>query len=254
MNLMMRWATASALLLLPQIIGSQEAAGTVTGRILDATDSLAVGGAEVHVTGVRSARSNGRGVFTIPSVPAGARQISVDIFGYEPFLDRLELAAGQTVTRDIYLTRDTTLLSQMKVKGRSLRVPAGFEDVYDRAAEGRGLLITREQIDSLHPRDLIALLREVPDVRINPNSSDFDRIWTSQCRPTIPGSAAGFNGQLVQVIYNGAPVTQRAFLNDVLSRIAPSLIQAIEVYDGSITVPPRFQPACGVIAIWTRKQ
>ena len=56
------------------------------------------------------------------------------------------------------------------------------------------------------------------------------------------------------MIFNGAPVTQRAWLNDVLTNIAPSMIQAIEIYNGSITVPPRFQPACGVIAIWTRKQ
>ena len=99
---------------------------------------------------------------------------------------------------------------------------------------------------------IAALLHDVPDVRVNLNSNAPDRITTSNCRPTLPG--ADVTGQPTRVIFNGAPVTQRAWLNDVLTNIAPSMIQAIEIYNGSITVPPRFQPACGVIAIWTRKQ
>ena len=251
MNLM-RCATASALLLMPTILRSQQAPGTVTGRILDRTDSLVVADVAVLLAGSREVRSSGRGAFTIAGVAPGSRQISVDHFGYKPFLDRVDVVAGQTVAVDLYLTRDTTLISQMKVNGRSVRVPSGFEVVYERVADAQGLLITREHIDSTNPRDIAGVLRDVPDVRVNMNSNAPDRITTSNCRPTMPG--ADVTGQPTRVIFNGAPVTQRAWLNDVLTNIAPSMIQAIEIYNGSVTVPPRFQPACGVIAIWTRKE
>jgi len=252
MKLTMRCTTASALLFLPTILRSQAAPGIVTGRTLDSTDSLVVAAVPVLLAGSREARSDGRGAFRIAGVAPGSHQISVDHFGYKPFLDRVDVVAGQTVGLDLYLTRDTTLISQLKVNGRSVRVPSGFEVVYERVAEAQGLLITREQIDSSNARDIAGLLRDVRDVRVNLNSNATDRITTSNCRPTLPG--ADVTGQPTRVIFNGAPVTQRAWLNDVLTNIAPSMVQAIEIYNGSITVPPRFQPACGVIAIWTRKQ
>ena len=252
MSLTMRSATASALLFLPTILRSQPGPGTVSGRTIDGTDSLVVAAVPVLLAGSREVRSNGRGAFTIAGVAPGSHQISVDHFGYKPFLDRVDVVAGQTVAVDLYLTRDTTLISQMTVSGRSVRVPSGFEVVYERAADAQGLLITREHIDSTNPRNIAALLHDVPDVRVNLNSNATDRITTSNCRPTLPG--ADVTGQPTRVIFNGAPVTQRAWLNDVLTNIAPSMIQAIEIYNGSIMVPPRFQPACAVIAIWTRKQ
>src|SRR5437660_875310 len=179
MKLTVRCATASALLFLPAILRPQAAPGIVTGRILDSTDSLAVADAPVLLAGSREVRSNGRGAFTIAGVAPGGHQISVDHFGYKPFLDRVDVVAGVTVALDLYLTRDTTLISQMKVNGRSVRVPSGFEAVYERVADSQGLLITREHIDSTNPRDIAGLLHDVPDVRVNLNRNAPDRITTS---------------------------------------------------------------------------
>jgi hypothetical protein len=41
-------------------------------------------------------------------------------------------------------------------------------------------------------------------------------------------------------------------VNEVLDHMAPSSIQAVEMYNGPTSVPPNFQPACAVVAIWTR--
>ena len=68
----------------------------------------------------------------------------------------------------------------------------------------------------------------------------------------VPGESV--NGQTVQVFFNGSPVTEASWLDEILNHVAPSMFQAVEVYNGSTSVPPVFQPACGVIAIWTRRQ
>jgi hypothetical protein len=229
----------------------QEATATFKGRIRDGSDSGVVSYAQIQVSGARSLRSNNSGEFTISKIPAGSQEVSVRMLGYAQFTDRLNFVADETVTRDIYLTRVPRLLSQMVVKGRSMRVPSGFEDVYQRGANGAGSFLTREQIDSLNPRDVIGLLHEVPFVHINANSQASNRLTTSRCRGMIPGSPV--SGTSVTVYFNGVPVTNTIWLNDLLEHTAPSMIQAVEVYNGSTTVPPVFQPACAAIAIWTRK-
>src|SRR5438876_11594334 len=97
MKLTRRYAAAWALLFLPAIVRPRAAPGIVTGRTLDSTDSLVVAAAPVLLAGSREVRSDGRGVFTIARVAPGSHQISVDHFGYKPFLDRVDVVAGQTV-------------------------------------------------------------------------------------------------------------------------------------------------------------
>jgi len=100
-------------------------------------------------------------------------------------------------------------------------------------------------------RDVTGLLHEVPFVHVNPNEEAPIRVETSRCRNMMPGQ--NVSGQLVAIYFNGVPLTDATSLNEILGHLPPSSIQAIEVYNGATTVPPIFQPACGAIAIWTRK-
>ena len=244
----MRWTIVSTLSL---GWASAIAAQTFTGRVIDRTDSLVVSSALIRIDGSRATRSDGRGEFRILGLAPGRHEVSIRMLGYAAMADSVDFPDGQTVTRDIYLTRVPRLLSQMVVKGRSVRVPTGFEDVYRRAASSAGSFLTREQIDSINPRDVIGILHEVPFVHVNPNPEAPIRVETSRCRNMLPGQ--NVSGQLVALYFNGAPMSDTMSLNEILSHLAPSSIQAIEVYNGSTTVPPIFQPACGAIAIWTRK-
>lgn len=236
------------------LLGFPAAAGaqTFTGRILDGTDSAVVSGAEVIVTGVKRARSGGLGTFRITDLPAGRHAFSVRMLGYAVFNDSVDVVADQASVRDVYLTRVPRLLSQINVKGRSLRVPSGFEDVYRRADASNGTLITREQIDSINPRDVAGLLHQAgSSVRASPNRDSPARLSTARCQAMVPGAPAG--GQPVTLFLNGTPLNNTMSINEVLDHLAPSSIQAVEVYNGPTSVPPAFQPACGVVAIWTRR-
>lgn len=244
----MRRIVAAALLLL---FSAGARAQTFAGRVLDGTDSLVVSGAQVHVEGAHSIRSTGFGQFRISGFEPGRRQIAVRMLGYAAVTDTVDFPEDQTVTRDIYLTRVPRLLSTMVVKGRSMRVPSGFEDVYQRAAASGGSFMTRETIDSLNPRDVVGLLNEIPFIRVDPNPDARDRLSTSRCRPMLTGSR--LSGQMVALYFNGVAIVGETLVDEILSRVAPSSIQAVEVYNGPSAVPPSFKPACAAVAIWTRK-
>lgn len=233
----------AALFIGPAAAGAQ----TFTGRIIDATDSAVVSGAEVRVTGARRTRSNGLGTFMVFGLGEGRHAFSVRLLGYAPFDDTLDVVAGMNLTRDVFLVRVPALLSQIDVKGRSLRVPSGFEDVYRRADISNGSLITREQIDSINPRDVAGLVNHVAMFRVSPDRARGARITSSRCQPGAGG------GRGVTLYLNGLPLGNGYAINDVLDHMAPMSIQVVEFYNGGTSVPATFQPACGVVAVWTRR-
>ena len=245
MSIMRALATFSMLAL----GSSAGSAQTLTGRLIDATDSAAVSGAEIIVSGERRVRSNGLGAFRVADLKPGRHGVSVRMLGYRVFNDSIDVVDGSPATLDVYLTRVPQLLSQMVVKGRSLRVLAGFEDVYRRANVSNGVLVTREQIDSLNPTDVVALVNATGPFRASPNRNSDDRLRSSRCQ-SFPGSAGG---RPVILFLNGVPLNNTLAINEILDHMAPSGIQAVEMYNGASSVPATFQPACGVIAIWTRR-
>src|SRR5438270_861315 len=78
-------------------------------------------------------------------------------------------------------------------------------------------------------RDIAALLHHVPHVAVNLDGNAPDLITPANRRATLPGGEVA--GEPTRVIFNGAAVTQRAWLNDLLTNLAPSMIQAIEIYN-----------------------
>jgi hypothetical protein len=173
------------------------------------------------------------------------------MLGYGVHHDSVLVTGAETVTRDFYVVRVPRLLSTMMVHGRSVRVPSGFEDVYKRGATGAGVLVTREQIDSMNPRDVVGLLHQVPFVHVNAHAGASNALSTSRCRQMLTGSVA--SGRMVRLFLNGTAVSNPTAVDEILRHMAPSSIQAVEVYNGASTIPFMYQPACGVVAIWTRK-
>jgi hypothetical protein len=231
-------------------LSSGAGAQSVTGRVFDATDSLTVSGAQVRVGAERVIRTDGRGNYAV-NLATGRYELVVRMLGYGMYYDSVEVRGDESVARDFYLVRIPRLLSTMVVHGRSVRVPSGFEDVYQRGATGAGVLVTREQIDSINPRDVAGLLHQVPFVHVNAHAGASNALSTSRCRQMLGGSVA--SGRMVRVFLNGTAISNPTAVDEILRRMTPSSIQAVEVYNGVTTIPFIYQPACGVVATWTRK-
>jgi iron complex outermembrane receptor protein len=106
----------AALLALPGGARAQQPGGTVAGRVTsDAGEPL--GGATIFVTGTqRGAIARGDGSYRV-QLPAGRYVVRARLIGYTVRADTVDVADGQTVTRDFVLARSTTQLSAVAVVG-----------------------------------------------------------------------------------------------------------------------------------------
>ena len=236
--------------------GRRDSSATLVGRIFDATDSAAVANAGIHIAGSDVvARSDGRGRFRLTGIAAGRREVEARFFRYSPTKDTVLFVAGDSIRLDIYLKRLPQLLSELVVHGRGYRVTHGYESVYERGARGWGTFITREQIDSVGPKDVKTMFEGIKGVLVSQEGVYFNRCYGN---PLFGGEYAEvwFDGQRItnHEISNADPKDPRQ-MNSFLETLPPSEIQAIEVYTSSVNIPAEFTSGgspCAVIAIWRK--
>lgn len=226
---------------------AQSPRADVRGRIVDGLDRAGISGALVSIPALGLVvRADGLGRYRLADIPAGNHELDVRAIGYDSL--KIALIVRADTSFDVQMTRVPTLLSQMNVVGRSLRVPHGFEDIYRRAGRGAGKLITREQIDSINPMDLKTMLAPLPGLYVNHTSVYFMR-----CGPGEMGHV-WVDGQRVTKFRTG-PRSDPLDINLHLVGLRPTEVQAIEVYTSQLQVPGEFLDGrpCGVVAIWTRR-
>ena len=173
-----------------------------------------------------------------------------------PVTLRVELAAGQSVERRIELSRLPNALTEVKIEGKLVKVPARYENVFRRAARGVGKFFTSADIEQLDAYDVPSILGRVPTVSASDNGVSFQR-----CQAGLPspgGSSAASNSTIprVQVYVDGMRMTHGGDpeeVNSILRGVRPSQIEIMEVYTGVARIPGEFNnDACAVIAIWRK--
>lgn len=237
----------------------------VRGRVTQLGDStIAVSNADVEILGTPlKAVTNSEGRFHFTGLPVGTYEMRVRRFGYVSLTKHISLDAQHPVEENVALRRLQATLSTVVIEGRQTKVPAGFEDVYARAAHENGTFFTAEDIDKLNPLDVGSLLSLVPLAHVSQTKVAFQR-----CNPAQFAGPLAMMGvktlPKIQVYIDGARVTQIDGWNgsggadgaiwEELKLVSPRDIQAMEVYNGVTRIPAEFvNDACGVIAIWTKK-
>jgi len=80
----------------PNAIGVQEY-GTIIGRVVDGKSKQPIGNAFVVVNSLVQGRTDNGGVFSIPKVPVGIQQVTVNANGYVTFTsDDIKVLKDQT--------------------------------------------------------------------------------------------------------------------------------------------------------------
>jgi len=102
-----RFFALSLFLLTPSILLGQVANGVITGRLTDTTGAV-VRDAQVTLTKVDTAltftaRSNGDGIYSFPSLQTGPYKVQVSQSGFKSAETTLTLAVGQTANIDLNL-------------------------------------------------------------------------------------------------------------------------------------------------------
>src|SRR5207237_2891623 len=108
-------------ILAPFVLAAQQATGTVSGRVTDASVGRGLPDVQVLITGTRIGAVTGpNGEFTMTGVPVGARSITVRRIGYEPVVQPVTVVPGSSTTADIALRVSAVNLSEVVVTGTGI--------------------------------------------------------------------------------------------------------------------------------------
>jgi iron complex outermembrane receptor protein len=101
----------------PGFLWSQARTGTVTGRVTDQSSGEAIPGARIFVFGTaHSATARQDGNYRLQLGP-GTHELRVTFIGYGLTRDTVQIAAGQSVSRDFQLERQPLALEELAVIG-----------------------------------------------------------------------------------------------------------------------------------------
>jgi TonB-dependent SusC/RagA subfamily outer membrane receptor len=102
----------------PFALAAQQATGTVSGRVTDASVGRGLPDVAVLVTGSRLGTLTGpNGEYTISGVPVGARTLTIRRIGYQPTTETVTIVPGATATADVALHVSAVNLSEVVVTG-----------------------------------------------------------------------------------------------------------------------------------------
>lgn len=102
----------------PFALAAQQATGTVSGRVTDASVGRGLPDVAVLVTGTRIGTLTGpNGEYTISGVPVGARTLTIRRIGYQPITETVTIVPGATATADVGLHVSAVNLSEVVVTG-----------------------------------------------------------------------------------------------------------------------------------------
>lgn len=103
---------------LPFALAAQQATGTVSGRVTDASVGRGLPDVQIVITGTRiGAVTGANGEYTLVGVPIGARTLTVRRIGYQPITQSVTVVLGSTATADVALRVSAVNLSEVVVTG-----------------------------------------------------------------------------------------------------------------------------------------
>jgi hypothetical protein len=213
----------------------------ITGQVIDQQSRIPVGAATVNLIGTRlRTATDSAGRFSQASLGAGTYILEVRAIGYGVTSWVLRLSEGELVDFVFELEPLGVDLAPIVVEGRPGYFQRRMDEFEERRRAGRGVFITRAQIDASHAATMADVLRGVPGVRLNCRSG--------VCGVQMTRTAHGVCN--ADWVVDGVPASVSS---------PPHLpvvgIVAVEIYRSPTEAPAEFLKAdsqCGVIAIWTK--
>ncbi|TVP42584.1 MAG: hypothetical protein EA350_15260 [Gemmatimonadales bacterium] len=183
----------------------------------------------------REALTDAEGRFTMPAVRIANYRLAAEALGYATLESPVRVMGASPFDIRIELAPEALALEGVVVTSvRSPRLAAaGF---YERRERAFGSFVTRSEIEARFPFATTDLFRTLPGVRVVPSGRSTAGIVTFRqgCRP--------------DVVVDGMNLGPNLSVDDI---IAPSDVEAIEVYRGAVAPVHYSRSSCGVIVIWS---
>lgn len=231
----------------------------ISGIVADTTQHptpgsvLLVPGVEVALLGAGLVTyTDSAGTFRLAAVPPGTYMLRMRRVGYEPSIRTLRVAGGDSLDILHYARPVARTLDAITVEAKGRR-SARLEEFESRRRSGRGVFLTRSDIEERHPVVTTDLMRGMTSVAVQDSIIDGSQ--------RIPVVVSRRGGKLT--LRNGVSAcVLRTVVDDVvmpagfpLDQISARDIEGIEVYSGPSSIPAKFSNLgswCGLVVIWTR--
>ena len=232
---------------------SAQGTGVITGRILDAATSLAVGAAEVAVSGTQLVALTGAdGSYNLPNVPVGDVVVAVTRLGYLQENRSLLVQAGETLVADFALTVSAVALDGIVATAVGLQRRREI-------GNATSIILAARELETSTPTTFTDLVQgRAPGVQVLQSSGTLGSSATIKIRGN--SSISLDNTPLIYIdgarasneIRSGPPVggQNTSRLND----LNPYDIESIEIVKGpSAATLYGTEAAAGVVRITTRR-
>jgi hypothetical protein len=206
---------------------------------------------------LRQVETDAEGRFAFIVQRVGAVVLRANHEGYQASTAPvLEFEGHTSFDVEMRLNPRIVLLAPLEVVGRSVDASPFLDNFRERVRQGRGVFITRAEIERRGPMYVTDLLRDVPGVHLaSAGSGNRPVVQMARAAGQACPTRIFIDGLLLNptMMTSGGPRSDVFRIDDI---VAPGSVEGIEVYRGSSTVPPEFLTSdvqCGVIAIWTRR-
>ncbi|MCD4690387.1 TonB-dependent receptor, partial [bacterium] len=192
--------------------------GGIAGRVIGEESGEPLAFANISARGtVWGCITNSKGVYYLPEIEAGEREIMVSMMGYETLTRTVNVLGDRTVTVDFVLKQSTIELSEFVVTGtRTTR--------YVKDVPVRTQVVTRQSIKDAGACDIYEALEGTPGIRVE-QQCQFCNF--SQVR------VQGLGPDHTQLLVDGQPVYSGLAAVYGLQQMSASAIDRIEVVKGA---------------------
>jgi len=212
----------------------------VTGQVLLGDSGEPVADALIRLAGTPvETVSDENGRFRFQELPPGNYNLLAMHISHENLTTGFAVNTDEVLDITLRMSHEPIRLDPVVVDVRKQRLAeVGF---YDRRERGRGVYLTRVQIEAKQPSLASDALRGIAGISLMPSN------WGPYQNIT------GRGGCPFRYFVNGGRAGDDFFIDE----LAQGWIEAIEIYRGPSSVPPEYipalgssNPACGVILVW----
>ena len=201
---------------------AQDAAGLLTGTVVDISDSKYLEGAEVSVQGTEIRTTTSRdGTFVLRNVPTGAQTVVANYPGSENVSVAVTVAAGQNPPLDVRFNADVVQLGEFKVSGTKEGMAQAV--ALQKMSVQFKMVAAADQFGAISEGNVGEYLKFLPGISIDYNVNDARGV-----------SLRGLSTAFTIVAVDGTPMAGTSSIDDTrrfeFEQIAMNNVETTELF------------------------
>ncbi len=199
-----------------------------------------------------------RGRFALDDLAPGVHLVRFAQLGYATRTDTIAVQPGRVTNARVSLSADPVELDPIEVTVERREIALQAAGYYNRAAEGFGEFIDREEIENRRPSEMTDVFSRLPGVEIFADPDNpLEKYVVLRGGRQASLVSGPYRRCFPRVVLDGLVINRGGDEPAQLDRLLdPAAVAGVEVFPTSSGVPAQYGgvgSSCGVILIWTRR-